>query len=725
MHLLILILVLLFCAAGLAVAQQAQQAREKLKFEATDAVDFNLQTGEFSATNGIVIQAGDSRLSAQRMTGNQNTGDLQAEGRVRLEAGGRVWVGDKLEYNFRTGKIAGEDFRFGQYPFFVNGEVMTGDQTNNLFVMAEGYVTTDDYSEPGYRVRAKSIVIVPGEYVEAKDAVLYLDKVPVFYFPRYKRSLKRHPNYWVLEPGYKSQFGAYLQTSYNWFWDERLETSFTLNGYTKRGVGFGPNLNYHLPKFGDGNIWTFFIHDLDRNESGTGLADSDNRGIVWFEHQTQVTSNLTVKAAVRYQNDAVVVRDFYENIYRENPQPTTFLEVQQQWQNFTLNALTVGRVNDSFETVERLPDISFNALPQQIGHTPLYYESINSLGWYRRQFPYDAIEEYSAWRTDTFHQFSVPHTFFGWLNVTPRAGGRYTHYSPSDVYGNQLDAANRAIFNTSTEVSTKLSRVFPDVQSDFFDLDGLRHIIQPSVIYAYVPEPNVNPLELPRFDYFAPSPRLLPLTFPEYNDIDSIDSENTFRFTLRNRLQTKRNGNVETIFNWAVYADWHLSPNAGQTTFSDLYSDLDWKPFNWLVFSSELRYNLDPKQWNTANNAITLLPNNVWNVSFGQRYQRDYPGFPNSGNNLYFTTLFWRLSENWSARASIFYEANYGVIEQQQYTICRDFRSFVGALNLMWQKNPIGNVPDSFTVGVTFSSKAFPTVNPNNERLFPTQIFGD
>jgi len=46
--------------------------------------------------NGIVIQAGDSRLSAQRMTGNQNTGDLQAEGRVRLEAAGRVWVGDAV-----------------------------------------------------------------------------------------------------------------------------------------------------------------------------------------------------------------------------------------------------------------------------------------------------------------------------------------------------------------------------------------------------------------------------------------------------------------------------------------------------------------------------------------------------------------------------------------------------------------------------------------------------
>ena len=118
MHPLIFILVFLFCAAGLAWAQ-APQAREKLSFEANDAIDYNLISGEFSATNGIVIKAGDSRLSARKITGNQNTGDLQAEGNVRLEAAGRVWVGDKLEYNFRTGQIAGEDFRFGQDPFFV------------------------------------------------------------------------------------------------------------------------------------------------------------------------------------------------------------------------------------------------------------------------------------------------------------------------------------------------------------------------------------------------------------------------------------------------------------------------------------------------------------------------------------------------------------------------------------------------------------------------------
>lgn len=102
------------------------------------------------------------------------------------------------------------------------------------------------------------------------------------------------------------------------------------------------------------------LHPTSIEASGTTLPVAENRRILWFEHQAQIQANLTLKAAVRYQNDATVMRDFYEPMPGQS-QPTTFLEVQQQLANFTLNALTVGRVSDFVETVERLPDITFAA----------------------------------------------------------------------------------------------------------------------------------------------------------------------------------------------------------------------------------------------------------------------------------------------------------------------------------------------------------------------------
>jgi len=52
-----------------------------------------------------------------------------------------------------------------------------------------------------------------------------------------------------------------------------------------------------------------------------------------------------------------------------------------------LNAFAQFRVNDFQETVERLPDVKLTGLRQQIGPTPLYYESESSVGYFRHLFP--------------------------------------------------------------------------------------------------------------------------------------------------------------------------------------------------------------------------------------------------------------------------------------------------------------------------------------------------
>ena len=99
------------------------------------------------------------------------------------------------------------------------------------------------------------------------------------------------------------------------------------------------------------------------------------------------------------------------------------------------------------------------------------------------------------------------------------------------------------MFDTGAETSAKASRLWPEAQNGFFQVDGLRHIVEPSINYAYIPNPNVYGTNLvPQFDYQLPSLRLLPITMPDYNSIDSIQGENVFRFGLHNKLQTKREG---------------------------------------------------------------------------------------------------------------------------------------------------------------------------------------
>ncbi len=666
--------------------------------------------GDVVATGGIAVRYRDTYLTAENATFSQVTGDVKAEGKVHVQRGAELWTGEKLEYNFKTRRFAGAEFRTGQVPFFAAGRSLTSDPEAKSYTAEDAILTTDDSSDPGYLIRAKRITIVPGEYIKATGAVLKVGNLPLMYLPSWTRSLKRHPNHWVLLPGYRSRFGPYLLSSYHHYFADQVDASVDIDYRLKRGVGYGPEFRYDLPEIGHGELKYYRTHDDLPGLDASLRPILSERQRLWFEHQWENgSSNLTVKAAVRYQNDAQVIRDFFESEYRRNVQPATYVEVEKSWRNWTLNALTLPRVNDVWETVERLPDVKLTGLRQQIGETPLYYENDSSMGYFHRRFADNVQESYGAFRADSYHQVILPKTMFNWLNITPRVGVRGTEYGEENGTGTTLSERQRFVFNTGAEFSTKASRLWRGAENRFFEIDGLRHIIEPSINYVFVPTPTRAPPELPQFDYELPSRRLLPIEYPDYNAIDSVDSQNVFRLGLRNKLQTKRSGKVEDVVAWALYTDWRVHPRENQRTFADVYSDLDLVPFHWLSFNSELRYNLDDGNWREANHYMTLLPNDVWSLGIGHRYLRDDPTYgPDSGHNLISTRFYYRFSENWGFRSTQHFEARDGKMEEQMYTAYRDFRSWTAALTFRVRESRTPGVGTDYTVAVVFNLKAFP-----------------
>jgi lipopolysaccharide assembly outer membrane protein LptD (OstA) len=93
------------------------------------SIIWNLASGEVSYTNGVSISYGDARLAARQVRLNRETGEVAAEGNVTLELTNRIWRGDRVLYNFKTGEINGGDFRTGQAPLFASGEGFAGSRT--------------------------------------------------------------------------------------------------------------------------------------------------------------------------------------------------------------------------------------------------------------------------------------------------------------------------------------------------------------------------------------------------------------------------------------------------------------------------------------------------------------------------------------------------------------------------------------------------------------------
>ena len=717
------ITVLSFCLLG--IEPLHAQAPEPWRITSVEPVEYDLETGQLVATNGVTVQYKGIVLSARRALLNQQTGQMEAEGDVQLEREGQLWIGERIRYNFNTGHMSGEDFKTGEPPFFAQGDAVVADEKNDVYVLANGYITTDDVAEPAYRIRTKSLVVVPGDYVEARNATLLLGDTPVFYFPYIRRTLKKRGNHWTATPGYRSVDGPYLLTAYNWYWDDRLDGAVHLDGRLKRGVGVGPDFNWHLPTFGEGSFKSYYIRDADPGDDAQGAEIDPDRHRISVTHIATPATNLTVRGAVRYQSDPDVIRDFFESEYRDNVQPSTFVEVNKLWSNFSLDVLAEARVNDFFETVQRLPDVKLTGFRQQIGNTPLFYDSESTIGWYQRRFAYDATNQFSAGRADTLQQITLPWTFFNWLNVTPRAGGRFTHYTEADGSGATTQEIDRWVMNTGAEVSAKASRVWEGARNDFFQVDGLRHIVTPSVNYVYVPDPHPGPDRLPQFDYVVPSTRLLPIDFPDFNAIDGVDSQNTIRYGLQNKLQTKRGGQIDNLVNWRLFMDWRLDPRDDQRTYSDVYSDLDVKPFRWLTLTSQIRHDVNDIVWREVNHIVTFTPHSRWSLSLGQRYLDDNDPLlgAGSGNNLFFSTVYYRFSDNWGLRMHHRYEAEDDVLEEQDYTIYRDLRSWTAAFTVRVREERDG--PTDVTAAVTFSLKAFPRFGQGDDINHPTLLIGN
>jgi lipopolysaccharide assembly outer membrane protein LptD (OstA) len=685
-------------------------------------------------TNGVIVRYGNAVLTADSVAVDQNSGEVTADGRVRIRREDEIWAGEHVQYNFFTRRIEAGQFRTGQPPMFVSGEGLRFDTTNNVYVATNAILTADDVMQPGVKMHAKYLEIVPGRRIVARKATVYVQGVPVFYFPYFSHSLGRQSNHFSFVPGYRSSFGPYFLGSYSWFLSPDLDGQLHLDYRERRGVGAGPDFNYHFGPWGQGTLRYYYLYDQNPEVFVPGAPTPNNRERVYFTYQANPIPTVAIKSVVRYQGDTNIVREFFESEFRQNPQPNTFFEVNKFWNNFSLDSYAQPRLNNYLETVERLPDVRLTGYRQELGGSPFYYESESSLGYYRHLFAETnsdlpgTNDNYAAARGDSYHQIVMPETFFGWLNVTPRVGGRFTYYSESSGVDAKWDEETRGVFNTGAEASFKASRVWPDVRSDLLDVDGLRHILQPSVDYVFVPKPNVVPNQLPQFDSELPSLELLPLEFPEYNAIDQIDARNAVRLGLGNKLQTKRDGAVTDLLKWQLFTDWRLDQSLDHTNltrFSDVYSDLAFKPRSWLTIDSKTRFDVADGVWRMSLTTLTLEPNNIWSWSVGHFYLHtddlaSQTGL-GEGNALLMNTIYLRLNEDWGLRTSHYYDARTSRLEEQAYTIFRDLRSWTAALTFHVRENPVG--PQDLSVTFTFSLKAFPHYDQNDIRM-PYSLWG-
>ncbi len=670
-----------------------------------DNFSFDRKTGWYTVTGNVRIVYGDNDLHAQMVRIRPDTGEIEADGNVTLiRKDQNTWNGEHIAYNYMTGAGLASDLDLRDKLFrVVAGESERGN--DGTFYLDDVKMTTCT-NEPGffhYHVHGGETEFKPNGYLKARDAVLYLGSLPIFYVPYWYRDFEHHYGFRFV-PGYSSRWGAYLLSAYVFrmvdFGQDEEGRDMEINSKThvdvrsKRGVAFGEDISWYLGGAGRGWISGYFLDDKDPRKRDVSPYDELDPSRYRFNaiHDVAISAYDRIRLQGTYVSDNDVLKDFFEDDYRINPQPENYLTYSHNADYYTFGIGAYARLNDFYDGVNRLPEAWFETYQTEIAETGIYYEGETRGGWIQREFAdfsdvspeYAGAESYDTTRFDTYHMFSYPKKFLGFLQVVPRAGFRATYYG--DTYRGEESiqpayttfATNElgqtvATLHPEETITTRLPdgsgvRFYPEfgVEVSFAaygmyeDLDGnpWRHIVEPYANYTFIPEPSLVPSELPQFD-----------------GTDKYDLTHNIRIGTRHKLQTKNlEGHISTPLDVDVFGIIAID-GPGEDPYTGLQTigvDGKIRPAKWFNVDFDGYFDADASEISSADARLWLFDNPLWHAYGEVNYRVDK-------STLYTGGIVVSFTDAWSVNAYSRYEAEDAQLEEvggyvQFQTDCLIFR---------------------------------------------------
>ncbi len=668
-----------------------------------DTVEYNTEEKKVTATGNVSITYKGTTLTCDKVSVDTVTKDAVAEGNVfvRDENEGMM-SGERVLYNFskKTGTVL--DGSFMAEPYYGRAKEITR-VSESEFRARRGYATTCGMDTPHYRVSSRRITIFPGDKIKTSNNVVYVGRCPVAWLPFYNHSLKDPLMRVQLSPGHNKDWGYFLLSAWRYYFSDDLSGRIYADYRTELGVAGGFGMNYNTRSFGKGDLKYYQLQERPRSYE-EGQSAEFERSLVRLRHQWVIDDNTDLVGEyyrindarrAAYGSDHNVLKDYFYREYEKDSQPRSYVQVHRNFGYSSMDFLVQARVNDWYDAgfVEKLPEVAYSLPSYQLGGSRFYFDNSSTLANLNKKnsTATSATPNAHVNRFDTTNKVLLPMKL-SFLQVTPFAGTRETAYG-ADLHE---DARVRTIFLSGTDVSTKFFRVF-DVKTDAFGLDinKLRHVITPTIGYAYDHAPTIPAAALRQIDA-----------------VDSIAySNNRFTLGLTNVLQTKRDKKSVDLALLHITNTYYVRPKTGFGSYmGDYLFDLELRPYSWMSFLSDATYNHRADYWTNANYDVVLNLAAERSLSIGQRYER-------KGTNEVTFGADWRLTPKWLFGIYERYQLNEtpslkGGWRYQEYRLTRDLHCWL--MDLTYSVEPDHGTSIMFV----FRLKAFPETSFTFDRTY-------
>ncbi len=357
---------------------------------------------------GPVKITGDDGLQA---FSNKATLDLKKktvtlEGDVSIYQGDVLHRGEQAVYHYDEKRMNTDGMRASYDPIVLEAGKFTwmrkGDRS--VLVGKDAGITTHDYENPGYWIRASETRIYPEEKITFKNMKFCIGETPVFWLPYLAQPLDAELGYHFI-PGAKSAWGPYLQNTYGIMLGGNDPTETGVGVYeepwllsrwhfdimTQRGVGLGVDLaDIHSDRNDEiTGLSLYWINDQDPSNSRSGLPrtlDKDNRYKVQLRHRMRFEdwepgAHWRLDTNLNYFSDRHYLEDFEEDVYTRDPSPDNMIGLFRRDDHSLLSIVTRYQVNDFYRSDSRLPEVSLDMSKRPLFGSDVLHEGTISVGW--------------------------------------------------------------------------------------------------------------------------------------------------------------------------------------------------------------------------------------------------------------------------------------------------------------------------------------------------------
>ena len=492
-----------------------------------DNVEYVFGDSTLVMTQNAELQYGDVRLTAGRLRFHTYTElltadflppspDIDPETNTypRLEDATNVVVGDRMQYDMKTGEGQIWNGRTQYEQGFFNGEIMRLNADRSFELEHGTYTTCDNPNHLHYYLKINEAKVVPEDKAVVRNMTGYILGIPVIYLPVYVFSVKSGRQSGLTVPNYGSgvEEGRYLRNlGYYWAPNEFFDMKVTGDIEAKTGFLLKQRIQYRQDRR---------IRGSASGSWQTGFGGKTTGWDVSGRHRQEVIPGLTVRGqanfakSLRYLHSTTRGTD--PGQLRSTTRSSFAIDKRFGRNSLNLSASTSGRTGQPSRPTTSLrfrfatrPIIQPPRRQSRRGSMPdfsrprteittRWYHSImfgfnNTLRNRRNNIRLDRDTTYTGPDTrynyrhasirtfaNTFN-LSAPQKLMGWLKIRPQARYTRTWEQNTDEEAEEQGIETEEDHTVGMSVNTTLYGLF---QPKIGRLTAFRHVVTPNVSFT-------------------------------------------------------------------------------------------------------------------------------------------------------------------------------------------------------------------------------------------------